>query len=607
MSDNSDEADEPTIKRKRGMRNTSSYKRNKVRDAIVKGLGYVSHTGKVVPGKAIPQDLICKCSLKCHSKINNEHKKQIWDNFYSLDSKNTQDVYLQTLINRINVNKRTTERRNEVHQEHSDIEEEDLRHEPNEPNFKRNNTFIYQIRIDGKLITVCRNIFLKLHGVSTDRIKRICKLLTVNKTPVDKRGKKRSANAIPGNLCILIHEHISSFDVKETHYGGRPKKYLDARLNVKLMHEMFMKKHPELGNLVKYNFYYMYFKENFNLSFGRPQVDVCCECEGLKSKLRDPHLSDGAKRNVAAELMIHQRRAKKFYLSMKSAAENKDDDTFAFCFDYMQNLPLPNIPVQEVFYMRQLWVNVFGIHNLKTNEAKMYMYHEGQAYKSPDEVCSFLFNYIKNEIPDNIKHLILFSDGPFGQNKNHTVIRFLLSLCDNSFFETITYNFPVRGHSYSPCDRDFGTIKRIIRKVDRIYTPTEYAELILRSSTKGRFKVYEVNTEDILNFSKWWSKYYKKMTASDETSGRNVPRQDKLMLKISTYKQFIFRSSEQGKVEVRQFIDSPLSSTFTLKKWTQPPEMPIDKAYPQGKVSLLIYHNNFFIVWDRKYSRLILI
>jgi hypothetical protein len=35
-------------------------------------------------------------------------------------------------------------------------------------------------------------------------------------------------------------------------------------------------------------------------------------------------------------------------------------------------------------------------------------------------------------------------------------------------------------------------------------------------------------------------------------------------------------------VEVRQFIDCPLSSTFTLKKWTQPPEMPMDKAYPQG-------------------------
>jgi hypothetical protein len=25
-------------------------------------------------------------------------------------------------------------------------------------------------------------------------------------------------------------------------------------------------------------------------------------------------------------------------------------------FDYMQNLPLPKIPVQEMFYLRKLWL-----------------------------------------------------------------------------------------------------------------------------------------------------------------------------------------------------------------------------------------------------------
>jgi len=68
---------------------------------------------------------------------------------------------------------------------------------------------------------------------------------------------------------------------------------------------------------------------------------------------------------------------------MKSAAANRDEDTSVLCFDYMQNLPLPNIPLQEIFYMRQLWVNVFSIHDLKINKSKMYMYHEREAHKSP--------------------------------------------------------------------------------------------------------------------------------------------------------------------------------------------------------------------------------
>lgn len=122
----------------------------------------------------------------------------------------------------------------------------------------------------------------------------------------------------------------------------------------------------------------------------------------------------------------------------------------------------------------------------------MYMYHEGEANKSPDEICSFLKNYIDKEIPSTVKHLILFSDGPSGQNKNQTVVRFLLNLCDTKKFSTIIHNFPVRGHSYSAFDRDFGTIKRSLRKVNRVYTPEEYVELVLKASTKNRFSVYQV-------------------------------------------------------------------------------------------------------------------
>ena len=199
-------------------------------------------------------------------------------------------------------------------------------------------------------------------------------LLVQSKSPLDLRGKNRSGNAKPGTVCLKIHEHISSFEVKVTHYGGKPKKYLDAHLNVKKMHDMFISKYPELEGDVNYTYYYGYFKENFNYSFGRPQVDVCCECESLSNKLKDPLLSENAR-------VFIREGQKKFYTSLKAASENKDEETAAICFDYMQNLPLPHIPVQEVFYMRQLWVNNFCIHNLKTNKAKMYVYHEGVANK----------------------------------------------------------------------------------------------------------------------------------------------------------------------------------------------------------------------------------
>ena len=60
----------------------------------------------------------------------------------------------------------------------------------------------------------------------------------------------------------------------------------------------------------------------------------------------------------------------------------------------MQNIQIPKIPVQETFYLRQLLVNVFCIHNNKSNKAHIVVYHQGTVGKGPDVVCSLLFNYL---------------------------------------------------------------------------------------------------------------------------------------------------------------------------------------------------------------------
>lgn len=126
---------------------------------------------------------------------------------------------------------------------------------------------------------------LSIYGLSDKRVVRLCKLLTQNITPSGKRGKNRSANAIPGDVCQKIHDHVSSFPTKQTHYGSNEKHYLDARLNSKIIFDMFLSKHPECKGKVSYYFYIEYFHDNFDLKFGRTQVDVCITYESLKSKL----------------------------------------------------------------------------------------------------------------------------------------------------------------------------------------------------------------------------------------------------------------------------------------------------------------------------------
>ncbi|KAF2882051.1 hypothetical protein ILUMI_24123 [Ignelater luminosus] len=116
----------------------------------------------------------------------------------------------------------------------------------------------------------------------------------------DERGTQRSGNALKHSEIMSVVKHISIFSAKQTHYGTREHKYLDAELNVKIIHSLFLEKQPK--SKVKYEYYNKVFRKNFNLSFGRPQVDVFNDSEILSLKLKNKSLKDIAKRVAAAEL-----------------------------------------------------------------------------------------------------------------------------------------------------------------------------------------------------------------------------------------------------------------------------------------------------------------
>ena len=100
----------------------------------------------------------------------------------------------------------------------------------------------------------------------------------------------------------------------------------------------------------------------------------------------------------------------------------------------------------------------------------------------------------------------VYSDNCGGQNKNHALNRVFLALIDTGRFDRIEQYYPIRGHSYIPCDRDFAVKKRKLKKYDRVYTVHQITELIITSSINGKFTVEEVATEDIIDFQKWWQK-----------------------------------------------------------------------------------------------------
>jgi len=506
--------------------------------------------------------------MNCSEKVEGS-VEDIFSAFHDLGTKNEQDLYLQGLIDNHEVQRRR----------------------PRKEEGSRMNTksFTYKIAINGDKVQVCRQTFIAVHGITVKRVKRLQQLSILGKSPKDLRGFNDKQNSLPGQTKTLIREHIESYEIKESKYANKTIRYLNEKLNVKIMHKMFKEKHPTIKCGLTY--FRNYFNENYNLHFGRPQVDSCGTCEELKVKIQNPFLGETAKRVATAELIVHKRKAAKFYNQLKLEREDKKEkrntQVLSLAMDFMQNIPLPTIPVQDTFYIRQLTVNVFSIHNIKTNKATIYLYHESQARKGPNEVCSFLKDYLE-DIPNTFKELHIYTDNCSGQNKNHDLCRFLLSLTDMKKFDKIEHFFPIRGHSYLPCDRDFGLIKKKLRRVDRIYTVHEITEIVMTSSNNPeKFIVKEFQTEQVKDFKTWWQEYYKKTCVSEETRGSKAPKDAKVYFGISSLTHFSYDSSKRGILKARTFINGIVQHTFKLKQaGSSIPTLPTNPAYIDGKVSI---------------------
>lgn len=508
---------------------------------------------------------ISRCPKRCFEQFDEAERALIFDSLYKLDSKNEQDLHLQRMIEKHDVKQRRPRKGNESKQYDS--------------------SFKYYVLLQGKKIQVCRNAFFRLYDVTDKKIRRIRNLLKAGETPRDMRGKKSPSNKKTPDVLKLIHDHIESFPVKKTHYAAKEYLYLSSELTVNKMYELFKERFPSVG--VKYEFYLKYFNENFTLKFGKPQIDTCAYCEERQVKLKSPHINENAKRVATAELMVHRRRAKQFHKALQDTTKMSENNekVVGLVFDFMQNIELPKIPVQDVFYLRQLTVQVFCVYNTKTKLSHYYVYHEGKAHKGSNDVTSFLMDYIST-LPSQVEELHLFSDNCWGQNKNHTLSKVCLALCDLGRFKVVKQFYPLRGHSYNPCDRSFSMIKRPIRKQDRIYTPKEICELIVNSSKKSPCTVTLVETDLITDYSKWWPTVYKKTAVSNET--KTLPRQEKQHFVISKFYYFQYSYLEKGTVKASMHIrtgDFQTLHTFNLQKGLCL-ALPDTKAYPRGFVPI---------------------
>ncbi|XP_074035892.1 uncharacterized protein [Leptinotarsa decemlineata] len=440
----------------------------------------------------------CLCKrLRCFEVTTNEQRMTILSHFNNLPTNNEQNSYLCSLISVTPVQRRRNRK----------SEEEAVFHD---------SVFSYKIRVeeDDRIVetSVCYKAFLSIHGISKGKLEHLQKALKNRGTaPKDKRGQHSSKiRSLPDSTYQHVFDHISSFKGRLSHYSLNDSKklYLPEELNITKMFNMFKLVHPT--EKISYETYRNIFNTKFNISFGYPRSDTCSTCDRFTAEVNRLRVQGTPEAAVAIRRLeiqneLHKRKAESFYNQKRSARrrDRTSNDFIAVAMDYQKNVYLPNIPTNDVYYMRQLSMYSFNIHVLGTAQSLFYTYPENLANKGSDEVCSFLFDFLMNHAESSIKHLHIFCDSAGGQNKNYSAFRFMHYIVHSvRRLDSIRITFPIRGHSYLECDKNMG----LVNLKTRMELPKDYYELLEQSRTKPTpFSVIRVQQHMV----KDWGTFFK--------------------------------------------------------------------------------------------------
>ncbi|XP_043464094.1 uncharacterized protein LOC122507356 [Leptopilina heterotoma] len=488
---------------KKRVKNQKKWKRNVRKKNRATGEGYEATNGNFQPGKVFSPTSVC-CSKKCAAKIEINDQNQLFDYFHNFEEKERQDIFLMSCLEKF----------------------VKLTESVGNDKIRRENQWKYFLTVQSLKIPVCRKLLLSILQISEKRLRTVQRFKLTGEEIKDGRGKHDNRpNKISEDVYAMIQEHWATFPSENSHYGrANNRKYFEnpdlnvQKLYISFKEYYFNQKKSTLE--MSYNTYHRYFRENSIYSFRQPRTDVCDFCTECKIKLK-VNAEDPCKH----QYLIHQEKTRVYNFEKKKYLDDlKNDlakDVLIIEFDYAQNLPLPKLNVTSQFYKRLLWLYNFNVHCHNDGSSSFYCFLETEAKKDSNTVCSFLYHFIKKKLEDfpTIKKIVFYSDSCGGQNKNINVVMFCTWLA-SSLNIIIEHIFPVRGHSYNQCDRNFGKYSKILKNHETVENVDEYFH-VMSSARKNPSPFNVINASSLIeDWSSGLQKFISKVPTSKTTKTR---------------------------------------------------------------------------------------
>lgn len=357
-------------------------------------------------------------------------------------------------------------------------------------------------------IQVCSQTFKNILGVSARRVatlitkKKLGQLIFKNLRGSNPRSHAHKSKYTEEDVN-LVKAHISSFPTEESHYTRHKttKLYLSPDLNINRMYKVFKKDHPEAN--IDQRFYRRVFRKHFKkLSFRRPRTDTCVVCDLLASKGK---IAVGTEKlSFIKKKELHLRKAENAMKAMHLDNKKSRMPSSSACtitMDMQQVIFTPTLTHSSMFYSRQLSNYNLCVHVGDTGQSYMCLWHEGIAGRGGNEVSSCLLKVITSLGFTHKKSLQIWCDNCAGQNKNRMVLMTLIWVVAMNYFEKVDLKFLVSGHSYMPCDRDFGIIEKR-KKVCKTMVPGEVADMIRDAKSTQPFQVVNMGPADFKDIAR---------------------------------------------------------------------------------------------------------
>jgi hypothetical protein len=168
-------------------------------------------------------------------------------------------------------------------------------------------------------------------------------------------------------------------------------------------------------------------------------------------------------------------------------------------FDLQAVLYRPCSLVIVMYYMIKLCVYNLSVYDLGYEKGSCYLWSEANGMRGSSEIATCLRLYLLS-LPSEEDHVILYSDGCIGQNKNQIVALSLLhAITHIPNLKIIDHKFLESGHTHMECDSIRSAIE-FAKKKTQIFVPGQWDTVITMARRRDTYMVIPMKHTDFLDY-----------------------------------------------------------------------------------------------------------